>query len=95
MADGTLHPGAGGGMAFGNGGIKLLGHRMDHICVLNRHNNGFAQIAVPQDVSRNSQLMHGFGDQKGHIGVGGAEGWSGEQIGRSAAKAPIYQRAWA
>lgn len=95
MTDGPLHTGTGGGVALGHSGIKLLGHCVDHIGILYGHDNGFTQIAVPQNMSRNSQLMHGFSNQEGNVGVGPVEGWIGEWVGRFAAKAPICQKVWA
>ena len=68
MANGALHAGGGGLVLLCDRGVEDLGDRVDDLAVLDRHQNGGAEILIALDVGRHADLMNDLGDLRFNIG---------------------------
>ena len=65
VADGPLHPGAGGAELLGHGGVQLLGD--GDVGIPDGEQDGLPQIKVAQDMSRDPQIVNGLGDHQADL----------------------------
>ena len=65
---------------LGNGGIELLGDRIDNIRIVDRHHDRFPQVVITLDMRRYADLMDDIGDDHFKSGASARVGDAGHIV---------------